>query len=75
MIFLWSALTSICLLFVVAGIDVFLYRESIFDVLHRIFIKTNSIGKGYVYIFLIINFSIAIVLDLKMRKKTKEKRT
>lgn len=71
MILLFSTLTGICLFGVVVGIDMFLYRESAYDTLYRIFIMSNSIGKAFIYTFLFITFSITLVLDIHRHKKVK----
>ncbi|MDQ0242837.1 hypothetical protein J2S09_000373 [Bacillus fengqiuensis] len=75
MILLFSVLAGICLLGVVVGIDMFLYRESAFDVLYRIFIMSNSTGKAFIYTFLFITFSITVILDIYRHKKVKGNKT
>ncbi|HWO96469.1 MAG TPA: hypothetical protein VNM45_09075 [Bacillus sp. (in: firmicutes)] len=75
MILLFSVLVGSCALGVIVVMDMFLYRESAFDVLYRIFIISNSVGKAFIYGFLFITFSITIIIDICRYKKVKENKT
>ncbi|WP_078411037.1 hypothetical protein [Priestia abyssalis] len=75
MILLLSALLGSCLLVVVVGIDMLLYKESALSVLYRIFIQSNSTGKAFIYGFLFITFSITVILDIYRYRKMKENKT
>ena len=71
MVLVYSVFTGICLIGMIAGIDMFLYKESMYDVLIRIFIANNSTGKGYGYTFFFLAFLITAIFEIYRYKKTK----
>jgi hypothetical protein len=69
MISFYSLFTGVCLLVLIAGVDVFLYKESMLEALGRIMLKSNTTGKAYAYGFFWLTILLTVGLDIYRLKK------
>lgn len=69
MILFYSFVTACCLLVLIAGVDVFLYQDSMGAALTDILMRNNTTGKTYAYSFFFMMFLGTVALDLYRTKK------
>ncbi|GEM_PF-6466258 len=65
--------TLVGTLFLIAGIDVFMYKQSFFISIYKLFAEDQGTNEIYVDSALVVGFILALIVDFRIHKNKRSK--